>query len=282
MTQITLDGLNLIDEASGYFVGRPLSGLEVPALSSSGYAKSGEDGFVVSGIYTRERRITINGMLKASCGEDLEVMRRLLANRAIPERDSLSRLQPKVLRIIDFGGGDYSIDVQVLGLIMPREYPTYSRYQLDLISDDFRLYSTTSKSGIATLSTGGYFSIPFEIPFSFIGGADGSVAVTNSGDTNTFVTIVFNGPLTNPRLYNEDNDSFIQLNTTINTGDYVTVNTKNKTVVGNTGNNLLSTMTDNSTWLYLSAGENVLTLTSGSGSDTGNATVTFKDAYAGL
>lgn len=282
MNSLIFDGLNLIDKDNGYYVGKPLDGLESPVLSSSVYPQSGEDGVTVAGIYSRERRIIINGMIRANCLENLIPLRQALSSRVLPERDNRSRLQNKTLRIIDADGSDYTIYVQAMGLLMARENPTYSRYQLDLLAEDFRIYSTAESSGTATISVGGSFSIPFSIPFSFEGGVDGSVTITNNGDTTTYPTIKFTGPLTNPRIYNEANDTFVQLNTTIDSGDYITVDTKSKTVVSNIGVNKLSTMTDNSHWPYLDPGQNTFVLTSGSEDDTGSALITFQNAYSSL
>ena len=245
------EGLSLVNVSEGWLVGTPVDGLDVPIYSMGSYPRSGEDGIVISSMYSRERRIIIPGLIQASCASELSEKRRLLAVRTMPDRDVNGSLQSKTLRIVR-GSEDYTVFVQSSKLLMPATMPTSCQYQLDLIAEDPNIYSTSSKSGIATKSTGGSFSIPFSIPFSFVGGVDGSVAVTNSGDVSTFPTITLNGPLTNPRILNETTGRFIQINETINMGEYIIINTQNKTVLLNGSSNKIGSMTDNSDWIWIS------------------------------
>lgn len=279
---IYLSTLLLTDFLNGKTVSLPLRGLEGPSLSPSTFPRSGEDGIEVASIYTRERRIIIEGALQANCEDDLILLRRQLSSLCLPSRNTNDGIQSTVLRIVTDDGGDYTIPVFVMGLYMPIVSTSYSKYQIDLLAEDYRIYATTSTSATVTKSIGGGLSLPFSLPFSFVGGVDGSASVTNSGDIATYPTIRFNGPLTNPRLYNDENGLFIQLNTTIDTGDYIIIDTLKKTVLENGSVNKLSTMTANSRWLYISPGENTLSLTSGSSGDTGTAVISFSDAYSAI
>lgn len=282
MKRIVFDGLELINHSSGYYVGTPIGGLEAPTFDVATYNRSGEDGIVVSAIYSRERRISIPGLLKAACGSDLVALRRALASRCLPDRDSNQRIQAKTLRLIDYDDSDYTISVYVANITMDRTSPTDSRYLLDILAEDYAILSTTQKTATVTKSTGGALSIPFSIPFSFVGGTDGSETVTNSGDVATYPVITFTGQLTNPRLKNQTNGVFVQLNTTIEAGDTVVFDPKYKTAVKNGTTNVLGSMTSNSSYLYLDPGENQLVLTSGDDDDTGQATIVFQDAYSGI
>lgn len=281
MITIYVDSLNLTNESAGWGVSS-IRGLESPSVSVTSFPLSGQDGIDIPSIYIRERRITIEGFIRKTCLADLSEARQLLSSKVFPVRTANEILQNKTLRIVITDVGDFTIPMQVVGLSMAMTNPLYCRYQLDILASDFSILSTTGKSATVTKSTGGGLSLPFSLPFSFVGGVDGSASVTNSGDIATYPTIRFNGPLTNPRLYNDENGLFIQLNTTIDIGDYIIIDTLKKTVLENGSVNKLSTMTENSRWLYISPGENTLSLTSGNSGDTGTAVVSFSDAYSAI
>lgn len=282
MKEIKLDGLNLIDQTAGYYVGTPVDGLDTGVLSQTSYEKSGTDGVVVSGMYMRERRIIIQGAIRASCEEDLLEARRNLSTKMYPSRTTLGRLTPKTLYIKTDNDSEFIAYVYPQRLTMPYEYPTRCSFMLDLLAEDFRLYSNTLKQALATKSTGGWISVPFSVPFSFVGGVDGSVAVSHLGNVDTYPIVRFNGPLVNPRIKNDSTGLFFQANLSIDTGQYLEVDMLKKTALLNGSLNKLSTMTSNSQWVYLKPGENIFTLTSGNDTDTGNAVIAYRDAYMSL
>lgn len=281
MTSITLNGVSLIDEANGYFIIVPVDGLEYPTLDVSSYPLSGDNGMRIAAILTRERRIVLRGVLRGGCVDDIYAMRKTIATACLPNQNDDNSVSPVSMRIVTTDN-DYTISVYVNKFVAPLIAGTYCEYLIDIIAEDYAIYSTSQTQSTVTKSTGGGLSIPFTIPFSFEGGVDGSVAMTNNGDVLSYPTIVFTGDLTNPRLTNTSSGLFLQINTTINTGEYVAINMKNKTVIRNGSTNLMSSVTSNSSFWGIEPGENVLVLTSGNDNDAGYATVTFKSAYSSI
>jgi len=186
------------------------------------------------------------------------------------------------LRFVDDNGGDYTLQVVVNGLVMPRSRTNSSEYQLDLIADDYAISGTTEHSEIVTVETVGGFSIPFSIPFSFTGGTGGATTIVNAGDAVAYPLITLDGPLTNPRITNSTVGRFLQLNLTINTGSSVVIDMRNKTIVQGGTTNRINAMTSTSKWWWIDPGANTIALSTSVASEAGTAAITWHDAYSGL
>lgn len=282
MQSVYLNGVSLHDPANGYFVGTPFEGLEAPTISSSTYNNAGVDGIRIVTAYQRERRIGLRGLLRASCDATHLEMRRAISALVEPTRDANSLIQTVPLRIVDENGGDYTLQVIVNGLIMPRSYTKTSQYQLDLIASEYSISSTTEQNKIIATETVGGFSIPFSIPFSFTGTTGGAETILNAGDATAYPIITLAGPLTNPRITNNTVGRYIQLGMTIDTGSSVVINMRDKTIVQGGTTNRISTMTSDSRWWWLAPGSNTVALTSSVSSESGTATISWRDAYSGI
>ena len=282
MQNVYLNGVSLHDPANGYFVGVPIEGLESSAISTSTYNRAGVDGIRIVTAYQRERRIALRGLLRSSCDITHLAMRKAISALVPPTRDTNSLVQTVPLRFVDDNGGDYTLQVVVNGLVMPRSRTNSSEYQLDLIADDYAISGTTEHSEIVTVETVGGFSIPFSIPFSFTGGTGGATTIVNAGDAVAYPLIALDGPLTNPRITNSTVGRFLQLNLTINTGSSVVIDMRNKTIVQGGTTNRINAMTSTSKWWWLAPGANTIALSTSVASEAGTAAITWHDAYSGL
>jgi hypothetical protein len=282
MQNVYLNGVSLHDPANGYFVGVPIEGLESSAISTSTYNRAGVDGTRTVTAYQRERRIGLRGLLRAFCDVDHLAMRKAISALVPPTRDANSLLQPVPLRFVDDDGGDYTIQVVINGLVMPRSRTNSSEYQFDLIAADYAISGTTEHLETISVETVGGFSIPFSIPFSFTGGTGGAKTIVNAGDATAYPIITLAGPLTNPRITNSTVGRFLQLNLTINTGSSVVIDMRNKTIVQGGTTNRINAMTSTSKWWWIDPGANTIALSSSIASEAGTATVTWHDAYSGL
>jgi phage-related protein len=105
-------------------------------------------------------------------------------------------------------------------------------------------------------------------------------AVTNAGMAPVQkMTIVFNGSLTNPKITNSTNSTWVKYTGVISGGNSVTLDTDLFTAVTNASVNVIGSITHQGArnWLPLKVGSNTLTLTADAG--TGTATVTFQPPY---
>lgn len=81
-----------------------------------------------------------------------------------------------------------------------------------------------------------------------------TTTVTNNGWSNTYPTIVLNGPITNPIVGNHTQDAFLEFSGTYGANDYLTIDLYNKliTLNGLPARNLLVA----GTWFSASPGDN--------------------------
>lgn len=136
------------------------------------------------------------------------------------------------------------------------------------------------------------FEFPFDIstpiPFSeIVTGLEKSII--NAGDVETGVTITIDavGDVVNPKIYNVDDNTFMILAYTLQTGDVVTIDTRQgeKSITlrrGGTDINLIGFLQRNSTWFTLKPGDNVFTTAADSGDQSMMVTFTVVDQYQGV
>lgn len=106
--------------------------------------------------------------------------------------------------------------------------------------------------------------------------------ITNPGTTRAqYMTIVLNGPLTNPRLNNAagSRNVWVAYQGTIAGGASVVLDTNDFTALTNLGANVISAVSHSGTsqWMELIPGGNPMSFPVGSGS--GNAVITYKAPY---
>lgn len=133
------------------------------------------------------------------------------------------------------------------------------------------------------------FSIPENgIPFSGIILAQ-EKSIINRGDLETGVIINIHalGTIINPKIYNVETLEHIYLNTTLQEGDDITINTRQgEKAVSLTRDgvttNLISAFGYGSSWFQLVPGDNVFTVAADAGIEYFYATFTMVDQYEGV
>lgn len=133
------------------------------------------------------------------------------------------------------------------------------------------------------------FSIPENgIPFSEIILAQ-EKSIINRGDLETGVIINIHalGTIVNPKIYNVETLEHIYLNTTLQEGDDITINTRQgEKAVSLTRDgvttNLISAFGYGSSWFQLVPGDNVFTVAADAGIEYFYATFTMVDQYEGV
>lgn len=113
--------------------------------------------------------------------------------------------------------------------------------------------------------------------------------IFNDGDVETgaLITIKASGAVDTPKIYNvETNESFI-INTTLQAGDLVTINTRRGEKALTLLRNgvtipLIGSLAEGSTWFQLVPSDNVFTLDADSGVENMLVTFTINDQYEGV
>lgn len=137
------------------------------------------------------------------------------------------------------------------------------------------------------------FEFPFDIaeegiPFSeLILGAEEDII--NNGDVTTGIIINIQavGQVVNPKIFNVETRESLILNTTLESGDLVTINTKQgeksiNVLRNGTLINLIGSLAEGSTWFKLIPGDNLFTIDADSQVENMLVTFTITDQYEGV
>lgn len=95
------------------------------------------------------------------------------------------------------------------------------------------------------------------------------------------------GAATNPKIYHQNTDMFFQVNTTLQSGDVLIIDTKTDAksisrIRGGSTTNLIASRDASSTWLTAEPGRNMYTLLASSGRNNLDCTIQFKSNLGGV
>lgn len=152
--------------------------------------------------------------------------------------------------------------------------------QITIICPDPFWHSTVNIEGM-TDGMEALFEFPFSIPeggipFSeYYGGNAAHIWNPGTVESGIIMEIRATGAATNPRIYHQNTDTYFRVNTTLQSGDVLTIDTrpdhkKIQRVRSGATTNLIASRDLNSTWLIMDPGENVYILSAASG--VGNLT----------
>ena len=131
------------------------------------------------------------------------------------------------------------------------------------------------------ITKGGGGAIPSAIPFDMSQGSSGYTSVSVGGNAISYPEIYFYGQLTNPVLRNTTTDQELSFpSTTINTGEYMYVDSENRIVLDHLGVNKRDVMSGD--FIYLVVGENKFTLQTDGVGETGYVRLIFRNFYKAL
>lgn len=152
---------------------------------------------------------------------------------------------------------------------------------IELFATDPLIYSDTLFSQTTTLPTsptGLVWNLTWPLNWGGTSAA-GSIFANNVGNFAASAVIRIDGPVTNPRVENVTAGKTIELNLVIATGDFVVIDTGDRTVLLGGTASRYSNLTNDSTWWDLQPGVNEVTFRA---STTTSATMTleFRSAWA--
>lgn len=267
----------------GVWLGIPVQGFDAADYRIVNYPIPGQDNARVSSAFYDARTITLQGIINGATPTDYQNNRIALAQACAINRDQYGYPSLTKLSFTTLDGNSYFIYVQPKKPVFDMTYLTWTKYQLTLLAPDPRLYGVNqATSGSVGTIVGGGFVLPVILPITSSAASGGTGAVTNSGTTDSHPIITFTGPLTSPYLHNLTTGYAFQLDYTIPGGSSVVVDMYNKTVLLNGSTNLIAVVDSLSTWFTITPGANSFTLSTSSGSDTGNVQISCYSAWAGL
>ena len=248
-----------------------VAGLDMPTVREDTTAKAGLHGSYVFGAFLSERRLVLHGDV-AGDPSTFETVLDGWRSAFLPRRTilPLSFKRPgSDIRFVNCIPIRAHLPIDVLYNL------GYAEWQVELVAADPRIYSSTLNNGVvlptAASVSGETFSVTFSINFG--GGASGTSSLMNSGIFPAPFLARFDGPISDPQVKNVTTGEFIKLNTDIPTGQFMIIDTLEKTIkLGGTASRY-HTLDPGSRWWSLLPGANDV-LFSGAGTD-GNSKLTM-------
>ena len=130
------------------------------------------------------------------------------------------------------------------------------------------------------IATGGGGAVPMTIPLDMSAGAANYTPISNGGNVFAYSTMRFTGLLTNPVILDVLKSKSLALAATISGGAYYDIDTYQRTVLDNVGNNKLDKLTGE--FLVINPGENRFKLSTDNAGDTGYVDVTYAYHYVSI
>ncbi|MGE0344171.1 MAG: hypothetical protein AB7O86_14025 [Porticoccaceae bacterium] len=162
------------------------------------------------------------------------------------------------------GGQTARLNCRPRRMALPLE-PTYwadfATCSVELFAPDPVLYSDTAYEQTTTLPSAGG-GLEFDVEFDAVFGAvstGGTIFADNQGTWPADVVIRIDGPAVNPRVENLTTGQTIALSYNLGSGEYLLIDTQQRTVLLNGTASRYSALTDASTWWRLAPGVNDVT-----------------------
>lgn len=287
MRTLTLGTLQLIGSGTPtYNINMPvyliesIEGLDNPDRRVNSYDLPGEDGGNVGSNFYGMRTVTITGWVRGGDVASHEAARRTLASTCRLQRDEFGVPQKVRVYYTAMDGQSYFLDGVVKDFKCPRMNNLTASFIVSIIAPDPMAYGITAlSSGLISRSSGGGVVVPAIFPVTLEGSSGGAANFYNGGTDDTWPVITFSGALTNPFIYSQERNVQFNLNYVMGSNDVVVIDMKQKTVVLNGSSSLLGSKTADSDWFSLPPGNNTITFSTASSSDTGTMKVEAYPAY---
>lgn len=284
MRSIFLGSLQIHDNQNsgiGYFVEIPIEGLEYPPVRQSIYDKPGEHGSNLSNVLYSGRTIIIVGSVFASTNTTYEALRRALEGALRIVKNQFTVPVPLTLYFTTTDSLALQTDTFIKSFELKVTNVTNGKFRIELFAPDFPLYSQSQSVATLTRASGGGAVYPIIYPIIYGASTGGQALVVNQGDAESYPVITLNGPITNPIIQNVTTGRYLELDMTLNSGDQVVIDMKNKTIVLNGTQSVIGNKNSASQWWWLDPGNNTIRFFTSSGADTGNVQIAYRDAYIG-
>lgn len=255
-----------------------IEGLDPPDAQINTTHNAGYDGSVFNSAYEKDRTIVITMTIESPAEVNRIALYKYLKTK-FPVR-------------VFYKNG--TRDVYIDGFVQAMQIGFFQRKQVAQITIFCPKPNFSGNTSVVQeFYTVNYlFEFPFDIsepiPFSeIVTGLEKSII--NAGDLETGVTITIDavGTVVNPKIYNVDDNTFMILNYTLQSGDTVTIDTRQgeKSITlrrAGADINLIGALQRNSTWFQLQPGDNIFTTAADDGDQNMMATFTVVDQYQGV
>lgn len=273
------------DNTLGFFVSPDIQGLEAPEIRLPTFNRPNIDGAVVPSQLYGGRLITIVGRVVGDGVSQYRTRRRQIEQAFSISRDGEGNAVPLVFKFQTMDDLLLQAEVYTRKFSLPDKHLTHGMFKADLFSPTLYLLGQVEKNTIIYPFDAGGMAIPFAVPLDISANASTSTPLNNAGNVDAYPTITINGPIEDPTIVNETQGQTMNLVHTLTSGQYIVIDTVNRTVLyysslGATPVNVREEVTGD--FITLAPGDNIVKLTLGSFSTTGNIQFSWRDSYSGI
>lgn len=249
----------------------------LPNIRSASGQNVGRDGGWVSRQLYDARYISFQGRIFNGDALEVEQKRREFA--------TVLRRKLLTLRIVTYGGQEFTAQVNVMGNQMPITWEmNVVKWKIDLQANDPLFYDNSAGALEATITKliQGGFDIPFDIPLDISpGGAP--LVVNNAGNEVVYPRIEITTKATNPEIINQTTNQTMKINVSVlGTGDILVIDMRNQTITYN-GLNIYGLKTEGSEFWGIDPGDNVLLLLTDVPAETAaEADIFYQSGFIGI
>ena len=256
-----------------------IDGIDPPDATINTTKNAGADGSVFNSAYMNNRTITITLVVNAPAETNRLTLYQYFKSK-FPVRLYYSNSSREVyidgyVQSMTVGFFDKKQTVQIV-IFCPQPH-----------------FNGVNESVQEFASIESLFEFPFDIPAagvefsSILTNVEQSIINNGDLDTGTIITIQATGQVVTPKIYNVDTGELFILNTTLQDGDLVTINTRRgeKSITllrAGVTSNLIGSLADGSTWFELIPGDNVFTVAADSLVENMIVTFSLIDQYEGV
>lgn len=279
LTAENYDGEQLILSYNPAYDITSIDGFDPPDATINTAKNAGADGSVFNSAYANERQITLTLVINAPAEANrirlYKYFKTKFSVKLYYQTESRSVYISGYVQSIQVGFFEKKQTAQIV-VLCPKPY-------LNGINVNSQEFS----------SVNALFEFPVDIPVEGIEFSSLNLhvekSIINNGDVTTGVLITIRalGIIDTPKIYNVETREYYILNTTLQTGDLVTINTrrgeKSVTLLRNGVESvLIGSLAEGSTWFQLDSGDNLFTLDAESGLENMFTTFEMIDQYEGV
>lgn len=257
-----------------------ISGLDPPDATINTTINAYADGSVYNSSYVGNRQLTITLVINSPAETN-----RINLYKYFKTKREIRLFYKNDTRDVYIDGYIQSMQISIFDKKQVAQITIMCpKYEFNAVDEDMVAFSTIES----------LFEFPFAIEESgmefskIVIGEEKNVF--NDGELETGITIEIyaNGAVKNPTIYNVDTNEYFIIETTINRGDALLINTKiNEKCVMLTAANgekksLIGTLKEGSTWFKLSQGDNIFIATAAGNPQNMNAICIKQDQYEGV
>lgn len=267
---------------TNYFLHYPIEGLDAPTRRIAQYDKPGEDGAVISTAYYGMRLVSLNGVILGTSPAQYEQNRLNLIAAVGVNRDNAGAPALTTFSFTTVAGNSYFFYGYPKDVKFAIDAINRTVFKIDIYVPAPQIYSGAQQNNVLTPPTGGGFTVPHNVPVVSSASSGGSVTAVNNGTMTSFPLVILKGVLTNPYIYNQTLGRYVQLTYTTGANDTIVIDMANKLMTLNNSSSVLPYRAQGSDWWGIAPGSNLITLSTGLSSDTGNVTIQFYNAVVGV